>query len=60
VDTLSEAGIEIRAAETLKPRAEVHRLIAGWFAKWQRGLPREETQRRADFFMQSMPAWARN
>ncbi len=44
----------------LKPRAEVHRLIAGWFAKWQRGVPFEEAQRRADFFMQSMPAWAKN
>jgi hypothetical protein len=44
----------------LKPRAEVRRLIAGWFARWQRGVLPEEAQRRAEFFMRSMPAWTRN
>jgi hypothetical protein len=35
----------------LKSRAEVHRLIAGWFARWQSGVALEEPQRRAEFFM---------
>lgn len=42
----------------LKPRAEVHQGIAHWFKSWQPNLDDAAALRRADLYMQSMPAWA--
>jgi hypothetical protein len=44
----------------LKPRDEIQRLIAEWFEGWQGGLSRNEAMRRAQLFMQAMPAWCNN
>ncbi len=45
---------------TLKPRAEVQRVIARWFQHWQGALSDDEAMRRADLYMQALPAWNRN
>jgi hypothetical protein len=44
----------------LKPRAEVQQGIAHWFKMWQPGLDDTKALRRADIFMQAMPAWAKD
>jgi len=42
----------------LKPQAEVKQGIAEWFKSWQPGLEDQVALKRADLFMQAMPAWA--
>jgi hypothetical protein len=44
----------------LRPREEVHELIAEWMRHWQEGLSHEESLDRAARFMSTMPAWAEN
>jgi hypothetical protein len=44
----------------LRPRHEVQTLIARWFRYWQAGLPEDEAMRRADLYMQALPAWSDN
>jgi hypothetical protein len=42
----------------LKPRDAVQRGIAEWFKMWQPDLDDGTAMKRADLYMQSMPAWA--
>lgn len=44
----------------LRPRAEVHEILAHWMEAWQDGLTHEAALARAERFMSAMPAWARN
>lgn len=44
----------------LLPREEVRRLIADWFRSWQPGVTEENVVRRADLYMELMPAWSAN
>lgn len=44
----------------LRPRDEVHELIAEWMRSWQEGISRDESLERAARFMSTMPAWAKN
>jgi hypothetical protein len=44
----------------LKPRDEVHRILARWMVNWQGPMPPEEASRRADSLMRAMPAWSEN
>jgi hypothetical protein len=41
----------------LKPRAEVHRLLARWLMEIQGGIDLAEAGRRAEIYMRAMPAW---
>jgi len=45
-------------AGNLRPRDEVQKGISGWLASWQDGITPEQAMKRADAFMQAMPAWA--
>ena len=47
-------------AGTLKPREAVKQGIAEWFKSWQPNLNNQTAIKRADLFMQSMPAWAQD
>ena len=42
----------------LRPREEVHTLIARWMQWWQPNLTDEEARRRATAYMSAMPAWS--
>lgn len=42
----------------LKPREWVREGISQWFLSWQPGITKEIALKRADVFMQAMPAWA--
>lgn len=42
----------------LRPREEVHTLIARWMQWWQPNLADEEARRRATAYMSAMPAWS--
>lgn len=42
---------------SLQPRAAVQQGIAGWMQGWQGPMEQAEAMRRADLFMQAMPAW---
>ncbi|MCW8884685.1 MAG: hypothetical protein OQK12_05435 [Motiliproteus sp.] len=44
----------------LKPRVTVKAGIAQWLASWQPGLDEVEAEKRAECYMQSMPAWAQH
>ncbi len=44
----------------LRPREEVHALIARWMESWQPRLTRDEALRRATLYMSAMPAWTRS
>ena len=44
----------------LRPRDEVHGVIARWLQNWQRGISEPESMRRASIFMSAMPAWSDN
>jgi hypothetical protein len=44
----------------LKPKNEVRSLIARWFQYWQVDLSDDEATRRADLYMQALPAWSGN
>ena len=44
----------------LKPRDEVRILIANWLNTLQGEISGEEALRRADLYMQAMPAWQRS
>lgn len=45
-------------AGNLKSRDDVQQGIAEWMKTWQPNLDDAKAARRADLFMQSMPAWA--
>ncbi|MFQ6117396.1 MAG: zinc ribbon domain-containing protein [Candidatus Bipolaricaulia bacterium] len=45
-------------AGNLKSRGEVQLGIASWLRSWQEGITEEQATRRAEHFMQAMPAWA--
>jgi hypothetical protein len=42
----------------LKSRAEVQAGVAHWLKMWQPGLDDAKAMRRADLYLQAMPAWA--
>ena len=42
----------------LKSYEEIKQGIASWFKGWQGDISDEEVQKRAEFFMKAMPAWA--
>ncbi len=42
----------------LKPRTEIQRGIAEWFKSWQGDINDGQAMKRADLFMNAMPAWA--
>jgi hypothetical protein len=42
----------------LKPRDEIKQGIAQWFKGWQPGVDDAVALDRAEYYMQSMPAWA--
>ena len=42
----------------LKPRDEILKGIAGWFKTWQPEIDDAKAAKRAEAYMQSMPAWA--
>jgi hypothetical protein len=42
---------------SLKSRPEVLEIMTDWFMSWQKGLDRSEARRRAESYMQAMPAW---
>jgi hypothetical protein len=42
---------------SLKPRSDVLEIMTDWFMSWQKGLDRSEARRRAESYMQAMPAW---
>ncbi|MBN2586371.1 MAG: hypothetical protein JXA64_05560 [Candidatus Fermentibacteraceae bacterium] len=44
---------------SLKPRLEVLEIMTDWFMSWQKGIDRQEAGRRAESYMQAMPAWNR-
>jgi hypothetical protein len=45
-------------AGNLKPREEIKQGIATWLESWQEGITEEQALKRAEHFMQAMPAWA--
>ena len=44
----------------LRPREHVQEGIARWFMTWQPGLTKEVALKRANLFMQGLPAWAKD
>jgi hypothetical protein len=42
----------------LKSREEVKRGIVMWLKSWQEGITDKQALKRAEHFMQAMPAWA--
>ena len=42
----------------LLPRNQILEIMTHWFMQWQTGIDIDEARRRADLYMQSMPAWA--
>jgi hypothetical protein len=44
----------------LRPREQVHGILARWLQDWQEGISEPEARRRAATFMRSMPAWSHN
>jgi len=44
---------------SLKPRSEVLEIMTEWFQSWQNDIDRSEARRRAESYMQAMPAWNR-
>lgn len=44
----------------LRPREEVEELLSGWFRAWQRDISAEEARRRAQLYMEALPAWSSN
>jgi hypothetical protein len=42
----------------LRPRSEVHEILAAWLSDLQGGLSDDEAARRAAYYMLAMPAWA--
>ena len=45
-------------AGNLKSREEIQQGISGWFKSWQPGIDDAKAVKRAEAYMQSMPAWA--
>ncbi len=43
---------------TLKPKDEVKKGMAQWLQTWQPDLDEENALKRAEHYMQAMPAWA--
>lgn len=43
----------------LHPRPQVQEGIATWFQSWHPAITREVALKRADTFMQALPAWAK-
>jgi hypothetical protein len=41
----------------LLSREQAHEVMTDWFMSWQEGISRSEAGRRADLYMQAMPAW---
>jgi hypothetical protein len=41
----------------LRPREEVHAILARWIGSWQPGVTSAEASRRALLYMSAMPAW---
>jgi hypothetical protein len=41
----------------LRPRSQVLEIMTDWFLSWQEGIDRKEARRRAECYMQAMPAW---
>ena len=46
------------AKGNLKSREEVKRGISMWLKSWQEGITEKQALKRAEHFMQAMPAWA--
>ena len=44
----------------LRPREEVHEILAAWFEHWHGRMEHDEALRQADLFMDRMPAWCKN
>ncbi|MFQ6089368.1 MAG: zinc ribbon domain-containing protein [Candidatus Methanofastidiosia archaeon] len=42
----------------LKPREEIKKGIASWLKSLQEGITDDQALKRAEHFMQAMPAWA--
>ena len=42
----------------LKSKEVIQQGIAEWLKSWQPGLDDKKAQKRAEYFMKSMPAWA--